>query len=118
MTELATFDVRTLDGYRVVVAAGEIDISNARDFRRALQDGAPAGTESLIVSLAAVTYMDSNALAVLLETSRRFGVSRRQMRIVCPPESSCGKLVRIAGLHKVFPMFDTVEIACSELGIP
>jgi anti-sigma B factor antagonist len=115
VTELATFDVRNLDGYRVVIAAGEIDISNARDFRRALQDAAPAKTEALIVSLSAVTYMDSNALAVLLETSRRFGVSRRQLRIVCPPESSCGTLVRIAGLHKVFPMFDTIEIACNGL---
>ena len=111
MTELATFDVRESGGFRVVVAVGEIDISNAHEFRRALHDAAPAGTEALIISLAAITYMDSNAFAVLLETSRRFGVSRRELRIVCPPDSSCGKLVRIAGLHTVFPMFDSIETA-------
>ena len=116
MTELATFDVRSFDGYCVVVAAGEIDISNASEFRRVLQDAAPAGSEALIVSVAAITYMDSSALAVLLEMSRRIGVSRRQLRIVCPPESACAKLLRIAGVHKIFPMLDTIDIACSGLG--
>ncbi|HKW45010.1 MAG TPA: STAS domain-containing protein, partial [Candidatus Eremiobacteraceae bacterium] len=81
MTDLATFEVQNFTGYRLVVANGEIDIVNAGDFRSALQHSASAGTEALIVCLAGIRYLDSNALAILMEVSRRFSVSRRQLRV-------------------------------------
>ena len=115
MTAPATFAVQNCDGYRLIVATGEIDIGNAGDFKLALQDAAPAGMEALIVSLADVTYLDSNALAVLIEATRRFAVSRRQLCVVCPPESLCAKLVRIAGIHNVLPMFDALDAAIAGL---
>lgn len=111
MKGLANFDVRHFESYRLITAAGEIDIGNAGDFRLALQDAAPAGIEALIVSLADITYMDSNALAVLIEATRRFGVSRRQLCVVCPPESPCHRIVRIAGVHKVLPIYESLDAA-------
>jgi anti-anti-sigma factor len=111
VTELAKFDIKSFVGYLVIVATGEIDIGNAGDFRIALQNAAPAGSQALIVSLAGIRYLDSNALAVLIELSRRFAVSRRQLAVVCPTDSSCGKLVRIAGLHNVLSMYESTEEA-------
>ena len=115
MTDLATFDIRTFDGYRVIVATGEIDVSNAGQLRTALQSAAPVGSEALIVSLGDINYLDSNALAVLIEVSRRFDVSRRQFHVVCPPESACGKLLKIAGLHHALTIHDSTEEAIAIL---
>jgi anti-anti-sigma factor len=115
VTELATFDIRSFDGYRLVVASGEIDISNVGEFRTALQQAAPAGSEALIVSLACITYMDSNALAALIDVNRRFEVSRRQFHVVCPPDGSCSKLLNIAGLHNVLSMHESTEDAVAGL---
>ena len=115
MTELATFDIRSFGGYRVMVATGEIDISNAVEFRSALQSAAPAGSDALIISLAGITYLDSNALAVLIEVNRRFEVSRRRFHVVCPPDSACSKLLKIAGLHSVLTLHDSTEDAVAGL---
>ena len=82
----------TFDGYRVIIAAGEIDISNAGEFRSALQRAAPAGSDALIISLAGITYLDSNALAVLIEVNRRFDVSRRR-------STSCAHRIARAGSY-------------------
>jgi|GEM_PF-1847441 len=111
MTNLATFVVQEFDGYRVFIAKGEIDIGNAAEFKTALQDAAPAGSEALIISLTDIKYLDSNALAVLIDVTRRFGVSRRQMGVVCPRDSASGKIVRTAGLHNVIPMFESTDEA-------
>lgn len=51
------------DGSAVLVAAGEIDMTNAELFRQALATTAHGGT--LTVDLSAVDYLDSAGLAAL-----------------------------------------------------
>ncbi|MFE2755334.1 STAS domain-containing protein [Actinosynnema sp. NPDC059335] len=60
-TELSLTTTTRADGTRVLVAAGEIDLSNNDAFGAAVAEGiAEAG--SLVVDLTAVQYLDSSAL--------------------------------------------------------
>lgn len=54
----------TADGAPQLTAAGEIDLSNADDFARALA-GAVSPPRRLLVDLTGVEYLDSAALATL-----------------------------------------------------
>jgi HptB-dependent secretion and biofilm anti anti-sigma factor len=57
---------RSADGRLVLLAAGEIDASNAADFAEALNAGAADGADTLTVDLSAVDYLDSAAINALV----------------------------------------------------
>ncbi|WP_410567576.1 STAS domain-containing protein [Amycolatopsis sp. cmx-4-61] len=63
MTPLALEMSRRHDGKRVLIATGEIDLSNITAFSRALDDATAVGP--LIVDLRAVGYLDSGAINAL-----------------------------------------------------
>ena len=66
MTTPLTLDTaRRSDGKLVLVAAGEIDLSNIDAFTRALSGAAIGGDGALLVDLSAVEYLDSAAINVL-----------------------------------------------------
>jgi len=67
-TPLTVASVRRNDGEHVLVAAGEIDLSNIDAFRQALAaatDEAAGSGRSLAVDLSAVEYLDSAAISAL-----------------------------------------------------
>ncbi|WP_410586338.1 STAS domain-containing protein [Amycolatopsis sp. lyj-23] len=72
MTPLALQTSRRADGNRVLIATGEIDLSNIADFSRALDDGT-AGSH-LIVDLQAVGYLDSGAINALFAHADRISL--------------------------------------------
>ena len=63
-TELQLTADRTADGEPRLTAVGEIDLSNAEEFTRALA-GAVGPAGRLVVDLTRVDYLDSAALAAL-----------------------------------------------------
>jgi anti-anti-sigma factor len=66
-TSLTLDTARRKDGQLLLVAAGEIDLSNIDTFKRALTTAITESTSSemLTVDLAAVEYVDSAAINVL-----------------------------------------------------
>ena len=75
-TPLSLDTRRTDDGASVLIAAGEIDLSNVGRFSSAL-DAAVAevpGTVRVTVDLSAVDYLDSGAISVLFHRSERVRV--------------------------------------------
>lgn len=114
MTDQATFVSRTVDGVDVLEAHGEFDIANAGDLRTAVANEL-TGNDVLLVSLAAVSYLDSSALGVLIQASRRADMQRRKLLIVAPRESAAGKLLRIAAVDQMAPMFESVDDAMATL---
>jgi anti-anti-sigma factor len=63
-TSLTLDTARPQDGKLLLIAAGEIDLSNIEAFKQALIEAAGGG-ETLTVDLAAVEYVDSAAINVL-----------------------------------------------------
>lgn len=75
-TPLSLDTRRTDDGTSVLIAAGEIDLSNVARFSSAL-DALVAevpGTARVTVDLSAVDYLDSGAISVLFHRSERVRV--------------------------------------------
>jgi anti-anti-sigma factor len=56
-------------GALVVKLAGEIDMSNAESLGRAIDGLIDAGTDRLVVDLAALEFMDSSGIAMLLRVT-------------------------------------------------
>ena len=74
MTTSLSLDSAYDDGKRVLIAAGEIDLSNIDTFRRALADAADDSDRNgttLTVDLSAVEYLDSAAINALFDRSER-----------------------------------------------
>ena len=72
-TPLKLSSQRGDDGAVVLAAAGEIDMSNAAEFRDALGQAA-AGGASFTVDLTGVDYLDSAGLTVLLPHAPRIKI--------------------------------------------
>ncbi len=70
MSDQLTLSTRhTEDGVPVLVAAGEIDMSNAEVFRQGLD--AAGADDGLVVDLSEVSYLDSAGLAALFAKAVR-----------------------------------------------
>jgi anti-anti-sigma factor len=66
MTTPLTLDTaRGSDGKLMLVAVGEIDLSNVDAFTLALSSAAIGGDPALLVDLSAVEYLDSAAISAL-----------------------------------------------------
>jgi anti-sigma B factor antagonist len=94
--------------------AGELDIATAPALRERLTEAFDAGAERLVVGLTDVTFMDSVALAVLLQAGRRAGDGR--MAIVIAPDSYAGLIFRIAGISHILTLVATRDEALAAVG--
>ncbi|GAA4657621.1 MULTISPECIES: STAS domain-containing protein [Amycolatopsis] len=81
------------DGGRVLTLTGEIDLTNAEEFRAALA-AAVRGTGPVTVDLTRIDYLDSSALSTLFACTEDHDV-----RIVAP--SLLSRVLRVSGLTEV-----------------
>jgi anti-sigma B factor antagonist len=93
----------------VVSLAGELDLYNAEEVRRALLDTLGDGAELLVVDLAEVTFIDSTALGVLIEARSRLA-DRDGFRLAAPGLEA-RRALEVSGLDRHFAVFDTVADA-------
>ena len=96
-----------LDGGALVVSiAGEIDLSNTPELRNALFSLiAGHNPQKVVLNLSQVPYMDSSALAVLVETMRKVGKGGKVCLTGLQPRVK--GLLEIARLHSIFTITAT-----------
>jgi anti-sigma B factor antagonist len=82
------------DGTWVLTAVGEIDMSNAADFRAALAGTAPSD-QTLIVDLTAVEYLDSAGLTALFTHAHH-------IELIATP--LLAPVLNLSGLHDITRM--------------
>ena len=97
------------DGAVVVSLAGELDLYNAEEVRRALLDTLADGPHVLVVDLAEVTFIDSTALGVLIEARSRM-VERSGFRLAAPG-LEVRRALEVSGLDRHFVVHDAVADA-------
>jgi len=96
------------DGAVVVQLAGELDLHNAGDVRRALLDSA-TGDRRVVVDLGEVEFIDSTALGVLVEARARLADRRRFL--LAAPRAETRRALEVSGLDRHFSVHDSVEAA-------
>jgi anti-sigma B factor antagonist len=71
------------DQTTVVAVEGEIHVSTAPDFSRALNESIAAGRTSMVIDMTGVEFIDSTGLSVLLNALRRVTRAGGRMVLVC-----------------------------------
>lgn len=102
-------EVSTDGDVTVVRLGGELDIHTTGPIRRVLLDAVSAATGIVVVDLAEVEFMDSTALAMLLEARGRLR-SGDSFRLAAPALEA-RRALEVSGLDRHFRVFGTVEDA-------
>jgi len=104
-------EVVSLDGAVVVRLAGELDLYNADAVRAALFEAASGAAERLVVDLAAVSFIDSTALGVLIEA--RTKLDNRGSFLLAAPGLETHRALAISGLDRHLTVHESVDAALS-----
>ena len=101
--------VDRLDGAVVIRLVGELDLYNAPEVRTALLELCSEQPERLVVDLAAVDFVDSTALGVLIEA--RTKLDRRQSFLLAAPGLETHRALTISGLDQHLAVHESVDSA-------
>ena len=106
-------DISVTDNGPMLVAtvAGEVDMTNAAYVREELTSAVPNQAHALVIDLSEARYLDSAAIEVLFELSRRLVRRRQQLRLVVPRCSPLRRLFTLIDLGSVAPVHDSLETA-------
>jgi anti-sigma B factor antagonist len=98
------------EGCTVVSVAGEVDVATAPELRDRLLEVISGDPPLLVVDLLDVTFIDSTALAVLIEALKQSDAKGAVMRIVAS-EPRILKVFSITGLTEIFAIRSTRQEA-------
>ena len=99
------------DGDVVARLSGEIDMSNATYVREQLLASMPNDAHVLVLDISGCRYLDSAAIEVLFDLSRRLERRRQQLAIVMPPESPLKRVIELTEISAAAPVYDSLEAA-------
>lgn len=99
------------EDFTVVELAGELDLTNAHEVERRLEQ--IAGSGGLVVDLNRVTFVDSAALHMLFRVARRLGTTQR-FGIVLEPTALIARTLTIVGLDDVTSVRATLDELVAE----
>src|SRR5213592_690582 len=101
------YNTRRLDrGVTQVSLSGELDLGVAVVLRQALDDLIRDDQVRLLIDLSDVSFLDSTALGVLLNTAKKLRRRRGRLAVVCPNPAMRG-LFELVGHNLLFPVDET-----------
>ena len=115
MTPVARLDVSHSDGAVIACVDGDVDLSNAAELRRALNDAAAPDTIGIVVDLTNVAYVDSSGLTVLARLAQELAVRRQGLAVVAPSGSAVRRVFELVQLEHVVSLRDSVADATAAL---
>jgi anti-anti-sigma factor len=92
----------------IVRLAGELDLYNAEDVRAALAQVIERSPRRVVVDMAAVEFIDSTALGVLIEARARLGADAL---LLAAPQHETRRTLQVSGLDRHLPVHDSVDAA-------
>jgi anti-sigma B factor antagonist len=91
---ICDFHRHIVDGVTIVQPRGEIDLQNIGALQREVHQ---APTQSVILDLDAVTYLDSAGIKIIDHLLREAATDGRVMRLVARPDSIAAWTLKVAG---------------------
>jgi len=98
----------------VLTVGGELDIATAPELRARLNAAIDAGLSRLVIDLRPLSFLDSVAMATLLQARRRLGESGR-MAVVVAADSYVRLIFEVAGMPQCIDVFETREQAVTHV---
>jgi anti-anti-sigma factor len=93
---------------------GEVDMSNASYVRDQLLESMPNDAIVLVLDISGTRYLDSAAIGVLFDVSRRLARRRQELRLVMPPDSPLRRVIQLTEVHTAAPVFESLDEAVTE----
>jgi anti-sigma B factor antagonist len=103
------------DGYELLAVKGEIDIATSPRLIASLNDAVTDSSHSVVVDLAAVEFMDSTGLALLVRAHRRLRGRGRGFAVVCP-DGHVRRIFELTDMLETLRVSPSREAAISALG--
>lgn len=107
-----TLTTREVDGKAVIAVGGEIDVYTAPRLRDEIARVVSGGTHHILVDMAAVEFLDSTGLGVLVGGLKRVRAHDGTLELACNQDRLL-KIFRITGLAKVFVIHENADAALS-----
>jgi anti-anti-sigma factor len=98
----------------VAHVSGEIDMTNAAYLREQLLDSMPNDALLLVIDISRCRYLDSAAIEVLFDLSRRLGRRRQELRLVMPQSSPLKRVIELTEVGTAAPVYDSLDAALSQ----
>jgi anti-anti-sigma factor len=102
------------DGSIVARLSGEVDMSNASYVRDQLLTSMPNEALTLVLDLTGCRYLDSAAIEVLFDVSRRLARRRQELRLVLPPSSPLRRVIELTEVHTAAPVYESLDEAVTQ----
>ncbi len=91
--------------------SGEVDMTNSSYVSEELIGAVPNDVEALVVDLSAARYLDSAAIELLFDLSRRLGRRRQRLNLVLPDDSPLRRVLTLTGIETAAPVHRTLDSA-------
>jgi len=114
VSSLADIALERRNGVVIASLSGEVDMTNAGFVRDELLAAVPNDAIALIVDLGGCRYLDSAAIEVVFDVSRRLDRRRQQLRLVVPETSPLGRVLELTDVGSVAPLHATLEGALEQ----
>jgi anti-anti-sigma factor len=101
-------------GHVVARLSGEVDMSNATYVREQLLASMPNDALGLVLDISGTRYLDSAAIEVLFDLSRRLARRRQELRLVMPPSSPLRRVIELTEVHTAAPVYGSLDEAVTE----
>lgn len=105
------------DDVYVVTVAGEFDIATAPSVREALRTAIEEGGREIVLDILGVAFIDSAALGMLVDVSKRLRARGGTLAVVCADRQLL-RVFEITGLTRIFRMHASLREAVEPLGRP
>ena len=102
------------DGSVVARLSGEVDMSNASYVRDQLLASMPNEAIALVLDITGTRYLDSAAIEVLFDVSRRLARRRQELRLVMPSDSPLRRVIELTEVHTAAHVYGSLEEALTE----
>ena len=114
MSAPAEIGVERRGGTVIAHVAGEIDMTNATHLRDELLGSMPNDALTLVIDLERCRYLDSAAIEVLFDLSRRLGRRRQDLRLVLPDGSPLSRVLELTDVGSAAPIHGTLDSALGQ----
>lgn len=101
-------------GSVVARLSGEVDMSNATYVREQLLASMPNDALALVLDISGTRYLDSAAIEVLFDLSRRLARRRQELRLVVPPSSPLKRVIELTEIGTAAPVYESLDTALSQ----
>lgn len=100
----------------VAAVHGEIDASNTSDLAQRLRSLLTNHAESMVVDLAATTYIDSAGINLLFALGKEMRGRQQRLAVAVGEGSPIVRMLKITGLEQTIPLCPSVAAALEGLG--